>query len=285
LGVVIVALVASILIHEKQFSSATVAKVGSALATGLMIGTVMLYIHRANRDAAIKARLLRELDDAHRDLAARAREAGVQEERRRLARDIHDTLAQGFSSVIQHLEATELSVNANALSDDTRSHLQHARDVSRASLAEIRRLVWALQPPQLADATLVAALERIVKQWSEVNGIPVATAFAEMPALTPDADVVFLRATQELLSNVARHAQAKHVAATLACVDGLAMLTIEDDGVGFDESIPPGEQHYGLRGMRERVRPFGGQALVESAAGKGTNVTIALPLTAITRES
>jgi signal transduction histidine kinase len=90
-------------------------QVGGILATGVMIGTVLLYIHRTNQEAELRSRLLRQLDEAQRDLADRAREAGVQEERRRFARDIHDTLAQGFTSVIKHLEAIELSVESSGL--------------------------------------------------------------------------------------------------------------------------------------------------------------------------
>ena len=92
--------------------SLTLARMVGLVATGLTVGTVMLYIHRSNRDAAIRSRLLRRLDEAQRDLAERSRESGVQEERQRLARDIHDTLAQGFTSVIKHLEAIELSLGS-----------------------------------------------------------------------------------------------------------------------------------------------------------------------------
>lgn len=265
-------------------------RVLSIVAMGVMIGTVMLYIHRANRDAAIRARLLRQLDDAQRDLADRARDAGVQEERQRLARDIHDTLAQGFTSVIKHLEAVELSFNGTDASSEQSArdamrravpHLENARDVSRASLGEIRRLVWALRPPQLAEATLGAAIERIVAQWSGVNGVPATCEIVNVPALQPDADVIFLRATQEALSNVARHADAKHVAVAMHCVDGLALLSIDDDGRGFAESDTDREGKFGITGMRERVRRYGGHVLIETSPGKGTSVTVAMPLAAI----
>ncbi|HEY4304931.1 MAG TPA: sensor histidine kinase [Gemmatimonadaceae bacterium] len=274
-----------------QTNSLYVARVLSVVAMGVMIGTVMSYIHRVNRDSAIRARLLKQLDEAQRDLADRARESGVQEERQRLARDIHDTLAQGFTSVIKHLEAIELSFEATDASNDAAArramtkampHLAHARDVSRSSLSEIRRLVWALQPPQLAEATLGAALERIVAQWGEANGVHATSEVANMPALVPDADVIFLRATQEALSNVARHAQAKNVSVTLHAVDSLAMLSIDDDGRGFVDSETDREGRFGITGMRERVRRFGGHVLIESAPDQGTSVTVAMPLGAIT---
>jgi signal transduction histidine kinase len=271
-------------------ASLTLARIAGLLAMGLTVGTVMLYIHRSNRDAAIRSRLLRQLDEAHRDLAERSRESGVQEERQRLARDIHDTLAQGFTSVIQHLEAIELSFSSKphdaGLSVDdvmrrTRPHLASAQAVSRASLAEIRRLVFALRPPQLAEATLASALERIVAQWSESSGVTATSTIAALPPLQPEADVIFLRVTQESLSNVARHAHATHVAVTMHCVDELVLLSVEDNGCGFAtaEDSPP--EHVGLTGMRERVRPFGGRVLVESEPGMGTSITVALPLAVI----
>jgi signal transduction histidine kinase len=227
--------------------------------------------------------LLRQLDEAQRDLAERAKEAGVQEERQRLARDIHDTLAQGFASVIRHLEAVELSFaqgNGNAM-QNAAPHLAHAQAVSRSSLEEIRRLVWALQPPQLAEATLGAALERIVAHWSEANGLPATCNIETLPPLQPDADVIFLRATQESLSNVARHAHATRVSVALHCVDGLVLLSVEDDGRGLADVDLAGSGKMGIAGMRERVRRFGGHVLIEGSAGTGTSVTVALPLATI----
>ncbi|HUQ83342.1 MAG TPA: sensor histidine kinase, partial [Gemmatimonadaceae bacterium] len=266
--------------------SVTIASLVGVLATGITFGTVMLYIHRANRDAAIRARLLDQLDKAQRDLAERSREAGAQDERQRLARDIHDTLAQGFASVIKHLEAIELSfaVPRSDPADAIRRavpHLAHAQAVSRASLGEIRRLVWALRPPQLVEATLPAAIERIVTQWSDTNGIAATCAVGELPALQPDAEVIFLRATQEALSNVARHAHATHVSVSMHCVDGLVMLSVEDDGRGFTDERALGGGKMGLVGMRERVQPFGGRVLIENGSDAGTSLVVALPLAAV----
>lgn len=269
----------------------TLARIVGLLATGLTVGAVMLYIHRSNRDASLRSQLLRQLDDAQRDLAERSRESGVQEERQRLARDIHDTLAQGFTSVIKHLEAIELFVGrsrteAGASLDEimasARPHLASAQIVSRESLAEIRRLVWALRPPQLVEATLRAALERIVAQWSEANDVAATCTIGALPPLQPDVDVIFLRATQESLSNVARHAHATRVGVSMQCVDELVLLCIEDDGCGFAHSDDSRVEHMGLTGMRERVRPFGGHVLIESEGGTGTSITVALPLAAIT---
>jgi signal transduction histidine kinase len=269
----------------------TLARIVSLLATGLTVGAVMLYIHRSNRDASVRSQLLRQLDAAQRDLAERSRESGVRDERQRLARDIHDTLAQGFTSVIKHLEAIELFVGRSSseagvspgdIMASARPHLASAQAVSRESLAEIRRLVWALRPPQLVEATLRAALERIVAQWSEANDVAATCAIGVLPPLQPDVDVIFLRATQESLSNVARHAHATRVGVSMQCVDELVLLSVEDDGCGFTNPDDSRVEHMGLTGMRERVRPFGGHILIESEGGTGTSITVALPLAAIT---
>jgi signal transduction histidine kinase len=148
-------------------------------------------------------------------------------------------------------------------------------------LAEIRRLVFALRPPQLAEATLASALERIVAQWSESSGVTATSTIAALPPLQPEADVIFLRVTQESLSNVARHAHATHVAVTMHCVDELVLLSVEDNGCGFATAEDSPTEHVGLTGMRERVRPFGGRVLVESEPGMGTSITVALPLAVI----
>ncbi|MEP7001537.1 MAG: sensor histidine kinase [bacterium] len=268
-------------------------RVGIMVATGIMIGTVLLYIHRANRETALRTRLLHQLDEAHRDLADRAKEAGVLEERQRFARDIHDTLAQAFASVIRHLEAVELALGDTASgaanTDDATSlervmpHLRHAQAVSRTSLGEIRQLVHALRPAELTEAYLVPALARIVSHWGNSNSIRATFTPEDIPPLHPDADVIFLRATQEALSNVARHANARSVSVTIGCVDGLVLLTVEDDGRGIEQSESVNPERLGLTGMRERVRRVGGHLLIDSSAA-GTSLTVALPLSAIAAE-
>jgi signal transduction histidine kinase len=129
----------------------------------------------------------------------------------------------------------------------------------------------------LVEATLQAAIERFVAHWSAVNGIKAECVIAALPPLRPDADVLFLRAAQEALSNVARHAHASQVSVSLHCVDGLVLLSVEDDGRGFadPEAEVPGKM--GIIGMRERVRPFGGRVLIDGTVGDGTSLTVAVP--------
>jgi len=244
-------------------------QIGALVAVSITTGTILLYVHTANREAAVRADLLRRL--------------GVLAERERLSRDIHDTLAQAFVSVVRHLEAIELElVHMDApAAHGLRASLAQAQSVSRESLAEIRGVVRALRPTELTETTLPSAIERIVTRWSGANHIRADIAVTGVPPLSPDADVIFLRAAQESLSNVARHASARHVRVTLGRVDELVLLTVEDDGKGFDQTDEQSTEHLGLSGMRERVRQFGGHVLIESAPGAGTSVTVAMPVTAI----
>jgi signal transduction histidine kinase len=264
--------------------SLTLARLIAVAAIGIMIGTVMLYLHRVNIDAAIRSRLLDQLDAAHRDLEQRARAAGVQAERQRIATDIHDTLAQGFTSVIKQLEAVELFLDAASpetqrVLQSMRPHLASAQRVSRDSLTEIRRVIWALRPAALDHAALPLALRRVAAQWSRAVGVTVHCDVHEMPALNPDAEVALLRVTQEALSNVARHADAATVNLSLCCVDGLILLAVEDDGRGFDDALLD-HDGVGIAGMRERLRRLGGHLLIEGGPGKGTGVTAAVPISA-----
>ncbi|MEP6733469.1 MAG: sensor histidine kinase, partial [bacterium] len=285
LGVVVAALAAGAGVRDRhEAPSVMLTRVGIVIATGVMIATVLLYIHRANRETALRTRLLQQLDVAQRGLADRARDAGVLEERQRLSRDIHDTLAQAFTSVIRHLEAVELALRdagQSASLERVMPHLVHAQAVSRSSLTEIRQVLFALRPAALADASLVAALGRIVEQWGGANDVRTTFTADTLPVLVPDADVIFLRATQEALSNVARHANASNVAISIALVDGLVLLTVDDDGRGFAHTESLGSEQLGLTGMRERVRRFGGHVLIDSTLGSGTSLTVAMPLASI----
>ena len=266
------------------------------LVLGVIVGAIVLYIHRSNRDAAVQEDLLRKLDAAHQDLAARSREAGVLAERQRLSRDLHDTLAQGFTSVIAQLSAAELvlrgpasdsgaTASKNGRLDNSSSdraalaapYLAQAQAVSRASLTEIRRLVLALRPSALADGPLPAALDRVVREWSALHGVPASFESTNVPELVQDAEVTLLRATQEGLSNVARHASASNVSVRLSHVDDLVLLEIDDDGVGIPEQTSQPERGLGIAGMRERAAALGGRVIVESNGGNGTSLTVALP--------
>jgi signal transduction histidine kinase len=216
-------------------------------------------------------------------LLEQARQAAVLEERQRMAREIHDTLAQGFTSIVMHLEAAEA-----ALSDDlatAQHHLEQARSTARESLEEARRLVWALRPQHLERDSLPEALRRVVARWSQESDIPAEVTVTGTPAsLHPEVEVTLLRAAQEALTNVRKHARAGRVAVTLSYMDDLVVLDVQDDGVGFDPHLPEVSNlrevrsgGFGLQAMRERVARLGGRLLIESAPGEGTTVVVEVP--------
>jgi signal transduction histidine kinase len=209
--------------------------------------------------------------------AERGRAAGILAERQRLAHEIHDTLAQGFTSIVTQLEAADQVLTTAP--DLAHGHLDRARRTARDSLGEARRTVEALRPAALERATLPEALRDVVERWrAGLDGdIEVAVAVDGRPSAgARDSDAALLRVAQEALTNVARHARATRVDLTLSYLDDLVLLDIQDDGVGFAVdghtrgSVETGG--YGLLAMRERMASVGGELLVESAPGDGTTI-------------
>ena len=227
--------------------------------------------------------LLRQLDATRAELAAAEREAGTLEERARLAREIHDTLAQGFASVVTHLEAGDAVLDGDPAR--ARAHLRAAEDVARASLGEARGLVWALRPASLAEGGLPAALERAAAAAALGDGSAIEVTVSGRPRpLHPDVEVAILRAAQEALANVRRHAHARRTTMTLTYFDDEVSLDVIDDGRGFDPgalAAPGPSGGHGLRGMRERAERLGGRLEIESAVGDGMAIALALPAVAL----
>jgi signal transduction histidine kinase len=209
-------------------------------------------------------------------LSARSREAAVVAERNRMARDIHDTLAQGFTGVIVQLEAAEDAM-AQGLTKEMASHLEQAGDVARESLKEARRSVQALRPLALEDKNLCDALEDMLRKMTAGTALQ-AEFIVEGEARTRplDWDENLLRIGQEVLTNALRHAQATRFSVKLIFDTAQIRLELRDNGRGFDA----GRRHdgFGLTGIRERVEKMGGQLAMQSARGSGTALSIVLPL-------
>jgi signal transduction histidine kinase len=244
-----------------------------------------LWITRIIEQSYERRRLIEQLEATRSELAAAEREGGRLAERQRLARDIHDTLAQGYVSIVLQLQAAEAELPDGAA--QARAHLDLARRTARDNLAEARRLVWDLRPEALSAAPLGEALGRLTGRVAEETGmVATATVTGTPRPLSPDAEVTLLRVTQEALANVRRHADAGRVAVTLSYMDGEATLDVRDDGTGFDPGSRQGgagaDGHgpnggLGLRGMRERVEALGGRLEVETAPGRGTTVAVTVP--------
>jgi signal transduction histidine kinase len=231
--------------------------------------------------------LLAQLATTRADLAAAEREAGILEERARLSREIHDTLAQGFASVVTQLEAADAQLLPSP--ERARGHLRAAEEVARASLEEARGLVWALRPGTLQDGGLPAAIQRAAAAAAPVPApgeSPTAvdvTVAGQPRQLATDVEVTLLRSAQEAMANALRHAHASRVTVTLTYFDDAVSLDVIDDGAGFDPSavLGPGPAGgHGLPGMRERAERLGGHLDVESAPGDGTVIALQLPLPA-----
>jgi signal transduction histidine kinase len=220
-----------------------------------------------------RAELIRQLESTRAELAAAHHEAGALAERHRLAGEIHDTLAQGFTSIITLVQAAEASLDATS---PARRHLDLALATARENLAEARALVTALTPAALRAGGLADTVHRVTGATGAQAGIE---AHAEVTGtarrLPTGTEVVLLRVCQEALANVRKHAAARRVSVRLCYADGAVRLTVADDGRGFDPGAADGG--YGLNGMRERVRQVGGTVEVDSAPGRGTKVSAEVP--------
>jgi signal transduction histidine kinase len=212
----------------------------------------------------------------HAQLLASAREAGVHDERERLAREIHDTLAQGLIGIITQLQAAQRPGGA----DIRRRHLDTAARLARDSLSEARRSVRKLRPEPLEDAALPDALAEVVARWSADSGVPaeLASTGSARP-IHPELEVSLLRTAQEALANVAKHAGATRVRLTLSYMEDVVSLDIRDDGRGFTPAGEPagGDGGFGLTAMRQRLRRVAGTLAIESEPGGGTAVSASVP--------
>ncbi len=249
-----------------------------ALDQNVERGRMIAELAEANRRLAAS---MAENSRLHAQLVDQAREAGMVEERQRLAGEIHDTLAQGLTGIISQLEAAEHTRDHRG---DWSRHLAQARSLARSSLTEARRSVRALRPEQLEGTSLPEALGELARTWSERSGVAARLDTTGTPVRAgADVEAAVFRAAQESLSNVAKHAQAGRVQLTLSYLDDTLLLDVADDGTGFDPRSAAraagGTGGYGLTGMRQRLTRIGGTLTIESAAGAGTTINAAVPLT------
>ena len=218
---------------------------------------------------------MRENVGLHEQLLAGAREAGVLDERQRMAREIHDTLAQGLVGIITQLEAAARGGR------DSQRRTGVALELARDSLAEARRSVQALAPAELDQVRLPDALATVTSKWSAISGVAATTNTTGTPiSLRPEIEVALLRTAQEALANVTKHASADTVALTLSYMDDVVSLDVRDDGSGFAPDACPSAPGggFGLTAMRQRVEGLSGSLAVESEAGGGTTIAASIPV-------
>jgi PAS domain S-box-containing protein len=214
-------------------------------------------------------------------LYERTRELAIIEERNRLAREIHDTIAQGLTGIILQLEAADQLIESNL--DRARMRVQKATALARSSLQEARRSVWNLRPTPLEDKKLVDAIRQELDRMAEEASWEVSFQLeGEASVLPGETENGLYRIAQEALNNVRKHAQASRVDVRLGLHDGTAILWIRDDGVGFDPTTARSTTDgggFGLLGLRERARLLGGTLRIESAPGCGTLMEVEIPIT------
>jgi signal transduction histidine kinase len=274
------AAISSFVLHGQQVTAGTFIGplLGGAVAVATVLGYQALY-----RESERRRELIDELLSTRAELAEAERAAGTLAERERLAREIHDTLAQGLSSIQLLLRAAERALPAD---DPALAHIRQAREAAQDNLAEARRFVRALSPPDLEHGSLAAALERLCAPAPTPGGPAVQFGISGTPVELPTPyEVALLRIAQSALANTVRHAKADRAEITLSFMETSVSLDIVDDGAGFDvgavrrsNASQASDGGFGLPAMRARARSLGGTLSVESAPGQGTAVAITLPL-------
>lgn len=225
--------------------------------------------------------VIAENNGLHAQLLTRAREAGIQDERQRMAREIHDTVAQGLAGIITQLQAAD---RARPQPEQREWHLEQARVLARESLTAARRSVAALRPVELEEARLPNAIQDLARRWSAREGVPASVEATGDPVpLLAEIEIALFRVAQETLANIAKHAGASRVRLTISYLEDTVMLDVHDDGVGFtttDHDVPPpadGDGGYGLDGLRRRLERVLGTLTVETSPGAGTAVNASVP--------
>jgi two-component system, NarL family, sensor histidine kinase YdfH len=241
---------------------------------------VVIYVVLYSRQAEARRqaqRLLGDLEGANRQLteyAARVEDLTIAAERERMARELHDTLSQGLAGLILQLEAADAHLSANH-PERARSILEQSMGKARDTLREARQAIDALRQP--AGGDLAEAIDREVERFNQATGEACEPSIELKEGVPEPVSDTAIRVISEGLTNIARHARARNVTLRVADAGGEMAIEIRDDGVGFDpQAVQTG--HYGLLGMRERVRLAGGKLEVQSEAAKGTCILVHLPL-------
>ena len=244
---------------------------------------VSLTVQKDDQDRIVAYQgMVRDITEsklAEEDALQQTREVAVLEERNRMAREIHDTMAQGFTGIVLQMEAAEQSMEKSpgALAE----HLNRARALAREGLQEARRSVWGLMPHALERLPLDAALQEEVRRFDAEGQEKIAfNQSGKRRELPPDVQTVLLRICQESLTNIRRHAEASEVSVNLKYLAREVLLSVRDNGVGFDPATIQNDKNgasFGLIGMRQRAEQLEGQLVVDSAKSDGTLVQLTIP--------
>ena len=223
--------------------------------------------------------LLGELQEAHRqlqDFAGQAEALAIAEERNRLARELHDTVAQTLYGITLQSEAARRHL-AGGKQDTVDDYLMGIQETTQQTLQEIRLLIFELRPPVVELEGLAAALRTRLAAVEERSGLTVQHEIEDIGRLAPEIETGLYRIGQEALNNIIRHAQASRVEVELSQSGGRVQLVISDDGLGFDpDALSPGG--LGIQGMRERAVQLGAILNIHSKPGEGTRLSVEVPV-------
>jgi signal transduction histidine kinase len=257
------------------FSVENLRDIGPQMAVSLLFSILLgVWISRIIDQSTERAELITELEAARLELNQTEHARGVMAERERMALEIHDTLAQGFTSIVMLSQAAAAGMEKDP--GLAARQLGTIESVARENLAEARALVAAFAPVGLENSTLPDAVRRLTERFATETGLDLDLDISDgATQLSRDREVVLLRAVQEALTNVRRHASAHRVAVRLLVGADGARVEVGDDGIGFTPGTA--EAGYGLAGMRGRVAEVGGEVDVASAPGAGTRVVVRVP--------
>lgn len=199
-----------------------------------------------------------------------------EDERRRLARDLHDGVGQNLTAIKHRLAAIAAKLPDDA--GDTRAALEATIALCGDTLEDTRQLSRLLRPPILDDLGLEAALRWLARTQGEASGLEISVDIGTLPVLDTDLQTLLFRVAQEALNNIARHARAHSVLIRLVARGTLLQLQIADDGQGFEPEQAQRAGGSGLGGMRERLRLYDGQLELHSSPGEGSRLRAVVPL-------
>lgn len=257
-----------------------------AQLVGLTVLIIAVSIYFSNRITTVtqqseaRAALIEKLTEQQTEIATLSEQQGAAAERERIAREMHDTLAQGFTSIVTlgHAVQGELGTDQDA----ARRHVQLITETAQENLQESRRIIAAMTPGRLTEGSLVQAIERVTRRLSDETEVDARFSSTGTPRPAfPAAEVVVLRVAQEALANVRKHAAAAHATVALTYdehgdLPSTITLAVSDDGRGFDAAEP--REGYGIDGMASRVREVGGVFTVDARPGSGTTVRAVVPI-------
>jgi signal transduction histidine kinase len=253
------------------------------VARGSVIAAFYLTDKQGAREFGAEDERLIEMLAAHAAVAIenarlleRSRELSIVEERNRLARELHDSVSQKLFGLVLSAEAATTLLGR----DDGAAGEQVARlgELAQEALAELRELIFELRPPSLVEEGLAATLRKHVDMLRRLHGREIELRIAGGAKCAPESEADVLRVAQEALGNALRHAEAERIELRMEVRDGRLVVTVADDGVGFDPDAPGvRSRRLGLTSMEERARALGGTLAVVSRPGEGTTVTLEVP--------